>query len=321
MLTDYWVMAQVLGLCCSALLMTVAVWQAVGFLRHWEAGSSTALQLALERRTYLVSAIVKVVLSFQVLLLLLFLYTANHHLPPMLKGAMCAEGVLSAHAWGKPLLWLKVAGILVYTPFWVLHRTDDRFPDYPLTPAKYYWIFPAWLCMGADLCLTVGYFGGLSPDIITTCCSVAFSPVAGGHVHQAWWEQSGPWWPWLLAATWALLMLGQRLRTGIWLVLPLNVLFVAMAALSLRLFFVKYIYGLPSHLCAYDTFLGQYHGIGYLLFGSMLTVLGATIVQVLGRFYAVNTEDLQASRRVIWLAASLATWIPMWYWWAWTGEM
>ena len=115
-------------------------------IRLWSADTTTELQLYLERRSYLIAFMVQFVLIFQILSLFLFLYTVNNHLPGIIKGAMCATG-----SFGMLMimdivhLYLKSAGIIIYAAFLILNYLDNSEPAYPLTPIKYWLVFPAFL--------------------------------------------------------------------------------------------------------------------------------------------------------------------------------
>ena len=145
MFTDYWVIAQLWAQGCALMLLLYASFFAVRSLRFWVGESDSALQTNLERQNYLMSAIMQVGLWFQALSLLMFLHTVNEHLPPLIKGAMCATGTLGINAWGYPLLGLKSLAILVYAIYLFINYLDNQEPAYPLTPHKYWWLFPALL--------------------------------------------------------------------------------------------------------------------------------------------------------------------------------
>ena len=76
-------------------------------LRRWDLRSGSEEQLALERRTYLLSTLVSQVLVFQVGSLFLFIYTADG-LHGLFVGAMCAAGTLNVNAWGYPAFLAKI---------------------------------------------------------------------------------------------------------------------------------------------------------------------------------------------------------------------
>ena len=103
-------------------------------LRHWDLASGSERQLALERRTYLVSAVMSMLLAMELFSLLLFIYSADRmHL--LFVGAMCAAGSLSVNAYGYPALVMKIVNAIACGVWLVLNRLDSHGRDYPLIQA------------------------------------------------------------------------------------------------------------------------------------------------------------------------------------------
>ena len=67
------VLALLLGSALSVLLLVGAALPAVRIIRHWDLQSGSEEQLRLERQTYLVAAIMRLVMGFQIVFLFLFL--------------------------------------------------------------------------------------------------------------------------------------------------------------------------------------------------------------------------------------------------------
>jgi hypothetical protein len=72
------------------------------------------VQLALERRTYLISTLLAYGFGAQLLSLFLFSFTADQ-LHPFFVGAMCAAGTLYVNTYGYPALILKMINFLLVT--------------------------------------------------------------------------------------------------------------------------------------------------------------------------------------------------------------
>ena len=327
MLTDHWVIAQLLSQLCALVLLAGATRYSVSMLRHWNADSSGAVQLSLERKTWLVSSIVQFVLAFQVLALLMFLVTVNQHLPNLIKGAMCATGVLELNPWGYPLLFLKILSVFVYGSYLITNHLDNKEPGYPLTPGKYWLLFPSLLLAGADFVLMWLFFSGIEPDIIATCCSISFIGVKQSGLYGVGTSSGSSVYFYLFFVFFALLT-GSLvlLKKRPLLQLLAAMAFVGVAVLALKTFFVKYIYGLPSHLCLFDIFFGQYHYIGYAIFGAFYALLFSLLVKTL---YHSTRKKLETSHsrlstrtnRVALMAALAAFAIPVAYWLAWNGTL
>jgi hypothetical protein len=327
MLSDYWIASQLLAQFCILLLLLLAGWFAVRMLRHWKQGSLSTLQLALERQSYLVSAIVKLAMLFQFLLLLMLLITLNNHLPGIIRGAMCAAGTLEANAYGYPLLWSKLLALPLYAAFLTMQYLDNAEPGYPLTPHKFWLVLPAVLFIFLETVLMLLYYARLQPDLIVTCCSVAFVSAAES---GAGFEAAPGVWLELSFAGMALGTLG--LLVSLWwkrmaFSQPMAALLYLSATLySLRFFFVKYIYGLPTHFCLYDLFFAHNYYVGYVLFGAYLTVLtGVTALFVHRIFrYRLKEEPVQWHKQLriaLTAAILIGGLLPVFYWLKWPGSL
>ena len=105
-------------------------------IRHWDIGSGSERQLALERRTYLFSTLLAFVLVAQLAALLLFVFNADR-LAVMFVGAMCAVGTLNVNAWGFPSLIMQIAVFFLAAMWLALNHVDTLARDYPLVRIKY----------------------------------------------------------------------------------------------------------------------------------------------------------------------------------------
>lgn len=336
MLNDQWVIVQLIGQTCAWALLLLSFPFSIQILRYWQLEAATELQLKLERKSYLIGTALRFALYFQIITLLLFLYTANHHLSEVIRGAMCATGSLGINEYGYPLLYLKMGSVPFYTTFLILDYLDNREPEYPLTPRKYYIIPLLFILSTLDIYWLFRYFAAISPDVIATCCSVSFLVSAGntgfGFIQRASYlnESLGgfvglglmlmilyAWQLWRKTKPSFLLSAGQLL---------LDILWLGLALYSLKYFFVKYIYGLPNHQCLFDIFFAKYYGIGYLLFASYYLIVLSDIALLclalfgksLSRSYQSLLKNWQQAR-LLGLLAALA--IPLIYWLTWQGAL
>ncbi len=113
----------------AALMVTGSV-VGLRILRTWDPSSSSENQLALERRTYLVSALVGVALWIEIGSALLFVHTVED-LHELFVGAMCATGSLNANPIGWWVLATKAAMVLLFPVWLALNGLDQRAGDYP----------------------------------------------------------------------------------------------------------------------------------------------------------------------------------------------
>jgi hypothetical protein len=244
-------------------------------LRGWDFRSSSERQLALERKTYLVSSIMGYALLFEIVSGLLFLYSVDdiHHLFP---GAMCATGSLNANPVGWAALSLKVVIFFAASLWVVLNAVDQRAEDYPLVRGKYALLFPIAALTGGDLYLQFRYFSGLDPAVITSCCGALFSAandtvaseVAALPVLPTMRAFYGSV---LLMAGLALSCLASRAvlpRCGL---LIATALFFTVSVGSVVTFISSYIYQLPTHHCPFDIIQRNYSYIGYPLYAALFT--------------------------------------------------
>lgn len=121
-------------------------------------------------------------------------------------------------------------------------------------------------------------------------------------------------------------ILSWRQGWNAWVSAIISSAFIAMGILSLKLFFVKYIYGLPSHACLFDIFWGKYYYIGYMIFGSYYALgfaqIAKLVLQQVKPKLSAPTEGIE--RQLQWIgtaAAMMALLVPMLYWLAWQGEL
>src|SRR5208283_2805438 len=152
-----------------SMLLLYSSYYGLLILRKWNIKSGSELQLDLERRTYLISAILTCVFGFQLISLFLYVYTADI-LHPLFAGAMCASGTLTVNTYGYPTLILKVFNFLTAGLWLVLNYTDNRAYDYPLVKSKNKLLIVITPLVLAESYLQTKYFLGLKPDVITSCC-------------------------------------------------------------------------------------------------------------------------------------------------------
>ncbi|BCS55328.1 hypothetical protein [Geobacter sp. SVR] len=266
------VIALVLTSVLISLLLIYAGWYGYHILRKWDLRSGSDFQLRLERRTYLISAILGSVLVFQILSLFLFIFTADA-LHSRFVGAMCAAGSLNVNPYGYPVLLLKIVNCLLAGVWLIVNRADNRGYDYPLIKAKYALLMLLVPLVLMETVALFGYFGGLQANVITSCCGSLFSldkrNIAGDLAA-------------LPAAPMAVLFFGAMVLTmvsGAWFRLKDRggylfsaASFVAfiMAAASLVSFICLYFYELPTHHCPFCLLQQEYGHVGYVLYATLL---------------------------------------------------
>lgn len=266
----------VMALLAAALLLTAmslyAAYYGLEIMRNWDMGSGSERQLALERRTYLISTLAGYTFFFQILSFFLLIYTADA-LHNLFTGAMCAAGSLGANRFGYPLLTLKLINVILGGVWLAFNYLDNRGYDYPLIRWKYGLLLPLALLLSVETLLQFSYFVNLKADMITSCCGALFSPERhglGGEIAALPPETAR-----LLFAV----SFGGYLASGLFAFFRGRgwYLFAAGATLQLLLSigaliscFALYFYELPAHHCPFCILQQEYGYIGYLLYGCLL---------------------------------------------------
>jgi hypothetical protein len=327
MFNDYWVITQLVTLLGAWILLTFSFKTSLHIIRFWDIQKNTNLQINLERKTYLVGSVAYIVLLSQFLMLILFLQTINQHLPPLIRGAMCATGTLGANSYGNLLLYIKLLSLLMYTIFLTLEYLDNLTPNFSFTPFKYYFLFPAWLFLTADVVISILYFINLTPNIITTCCSVAF---LDSTIQEEY--STLPFFKieyiivchFLVVLCW--LLMWSFFKKKVVIKLILSALLSVFSFYTFQYYFVKYIYGLPNHFCIFDTFFIEYYGVGFVWFGAWLCFIFFHSIELI-IFLSQKKIDFSLSKitsiiqKIQLFCFLIIVVLPLIYWISWRGEL
>lgn len=250
-----------------AMLFAIAPF-AVEVIRHWDIASGSERQLKLERRTYLISALLVLVLATQLFALLLFVFNADR-MSTLFVGAMCAVGTLNVNAYGFPALLAQIAVFFLSAMWLTINHADVRATDYPLVRVKYALLLGIAPVLVAVFVLELRYFLGLKADVLTSCCSRLFSDASPGlssdlavlpplHALLGFYCA-------LLLAIAASLRTTPRGRGGYALALSSLLAFAASIAGVLS-FLSPYVYEHPNHHCPFCVLKAEYGYQGYLFY-------------------------------------------------------
>lgn len=280
------VLANLVATASVAGMVAVAGTSGWRILRHWDLASGSEMQLALERRTYLVSTFLAYALGLQLISLFLFVFTAET-LHNLFVGAMCAAGVLNVNAYGYPTLILKVVNFLLAGIWLILNYADNQAYDYPLIRRKY-----ILLCFLAPMVLVEAgfegsYFLNLRADVITSCCGAIFSAEAKDNA-RSWIAALPPlvvlmwFYATLLTTMCAGMMFYFKRRFG-YLYAGLSLTNFVVALLAIICVIALYIYESPTHHCPFCLLQPEYGYVGYLIYLALFlsAVTGAGIAVVL----------------------------------------
>ncbi len=253
------------------LLLASAV--AVSVIRRWDPSSASEVQLALERRTYLISTVMTFIMGLNLMGVFLFVYTLDD-LHRLFVGAMCATGTLNANPIGWKALGLKTALWFLSAAWLVINHIDRHLEDYPLVKTKYTLLLVLTPLYILDLTLTFLYFRGLDPKVITSCCGSLFSE--SGTKLSSTLSTLPPY-----GTIWVFFVSSGLLGCGFFLVLKtkrpafryalslLGLWYLILCIASVVAFIGVYYYELPTHHCPFDILQRQYNYVGYGIYGSM----------------------------------------------------
>jgi len=290
-----------------ALLLAISPF-AVEVIRHWDITSGSERQLKLERRTYLVSTLLSLILATQLLALLLFVFNADR-MAGMLVGAMCAVGTLNANVYGFPALSAQIAAFFLASVWLVIHHVDIQAPDYPLVRMKYALLLGMAPVLVAVFYLQWQYFRGIKADVITSCCSRLFT--AGSRGLSGDVAAMSPR-PAIVVFFGALAgVLGSagytawKRRGGVVLALASASAFVASIA-GIVSFLSLYVYEHPHHHCPFCLLKADYGFQGYWLYVPLFSAtacgLAAGAAQVCARMSSLREIAPRAAGRLATLA-------------------
>ncbi len=151
----------------------------IRIIRRWDLTSGSEEQLALERRTYLISTILSYVFVFEIGSLFLFIYTADS-LHTLFVGAMCAAGALYVDPYGYPTFLLKILNVILAGLWLIVNYVDNQAYDYPLIRKKYALLLILAPLILAESVVQTLYFTQMKADVITSCCGSLFSSEGSG---------------------------------------------------------------------------------------------------------------------------------------------
>jgi hypothetical protein len=258
--------------------------------RKWCSGATDEQQIFLEQKTYLLSSMLKAGVSGCFFSLFWFLHLLNTHFPSLIRGAMCAEGVLRAGEFGSLIIPLKMLILLLLSGLFFLNERDFLYSEMPFTPQKFVWLIPLALLTLFDTTLTFYFVGSLQPDLLTNCCSASsFAPSVSGEAENNFFKISGEIYAVLFAVFSVIFLLMLSKGSKLWLGAA-EIFYFFAGFFSLQNFFTAYIYENFSHNCLYDLFLAENYRLGYVLFAAYFFILFDSLQNIMPYFYAKHEK-------------------------------
>ncbi|RAU20325.1 hypothetical protein CU669_18950 [Paramagnetospirillum kuznetsovii] len=262
------IIALLLASLVGTLMVASSVPFAVRVLRSWDTASGSERQLEMEKRTYLVSTLLVVVLLSELASLILFVFNADR-MASLFVGAMCAVGTLNVNDFGFPTLYLKILVFFAAAGWLALNHVDSRGFDYPLVRVKYGALIALAPVLAGAAGVQLAYFLGLRADVIASCCSTLFSgstQVTSDKLAAVAPEAALA----ALAAILGLVMLiGRRVLSSgkggvVYAIASLVAFAVSLEAVVAAI--SVYVYELPHHHCPFCILKGEYGHVGYALY-------------------------------------------------------
>lgn len=284
-------------------------WQ---ILRRWNLANGSEGQLAMERRTYLFSSLVALVLGVQLAALLLFVFNADR-MSEMFVGAMCAVGTLQVNAWGFPALVAQIAVFFAASQWLLINHLDNQARDYPLVRLKYALLLFLVPLLALSFGLQLAYFKGLRADVITSCCGSLFSgesrgisgEMAGADPRLAMGLYFGSLGLAVAALGSYVLRPAPGRGNGLLAGLASGLVFPA-ALTGIISFLSLYIYEHPHHHCPFCILKPEYGYRGYALYLPLFlgcaAGLGVGVLQLFRRRPSLAALVLPLAQRLAWVA-------------------
>ncbi len=301
MFLNSWAIALTIVSFLSCFLMIVAGRTALRVLRFWDLSSDANTQIKLEGEIWLSSTLVMYGACFQIISLVLLVFTADYF-AGFLPGAMCATGALLASNYGMPLLYVKLVASFGAGLWIVVHRLDISVEEYPLVKFKYVMLLLLVPLLLGDLYLQTRYIISLSPDIITSCCAIVFDNAQSVSTLSGVVQE-----PLILfysagcgMLVWGVVCRRVMGRAFVMLYGLGMVIYLLIAVDTIISTLSSYIYAMPYHNCPFCIVKGEYHFIGLFLyaslFGSVFFGVSSAFVQLFHREKSLANSITSAER-------------------------
>lgn len=263
----------------------IAFYLSFNIYRFWDINQTTVLQYGLEKRLYLANTIIKFIFSIKLPLFLFFIFTLDK-ISNVIKGAMCAAGVVDATVYGLYLLALKIVNIYLFV-FWLkLNYLDINHQHLPYTRKKSLLFISIFFLLVAEIVLDFLFFDAINIDKIVSCCGNIYSSSASSLISSAF--KIEPFYLYIIFyGFYALMILFYILRSREFYA-TINLLFIPISLVAIITLFSPYIYELPTHHCPFCLMQSDYYFVGYFIYS----------VGFLGTSYGLMVaffEDFQSS--------------------------
>lgn len=245
------------------IFLTISLMLSVDLFLKWNFQSTSNLQYKLEKRSYLISTIIKYIFFLKLPLFLFFIYSVDG-LSDIIIGAMCSVGVIDASSYGTPLLILKVVNLYLFGFWLIIHYGDLKYPELPFTKIKFGFFIVASFLIIIEIILDFLMFDSIDLTKLALCCGSLFSNTSTSYLAILFSIDSWNYF-YLLFVSYSMNVFFYIKRNDSMFSLA-NIIFLIVAIISLIMFFSTYIYELPTHHCPFCILQKEYFYIGYILY-------------------------------------------------------
>lgn len=245
------------------LFLVISLFLTLDLLQKWDFSSTSMTQYKLEKRSYLVSTIIKYIFFIKLPLFLFFIYSIDG-LSDIIIGAMCSAGVIDASSYGIPLLILKLVNLYLFGFWLIIHYGDLRYPDLRFTKVKFTFFIVASILIISEIILDFLMFESIDLEKIAVCCGSLFSNASTSYLGVLF-TIDVTYYAYFFYIIF-LFNLIVFVKKNDYLFSIGNVLFLIISIISLIMFFSTYIYELPTHHCPFCILQKEYFFVGYFLY-------------------------------------------------------
>lgn len=257
----------------TAMMAAVSVYS-LKITRKWNSQSTDDTQAELEKRSILISLIIRFITALKIPMLFLLIYSTEK-MSVLPSGTACCYTVLSSTLYGKLLFLLTVINIFALAVWLIIDFYDHRSETSPYTVVKAktaLWIMPMIAAETALFIFTFIMTSVSQPEIYSAPASQPIGPEA--QLISAFF----------LCLTYAVLTWGY-LRGRYNFFYGTNIFFLLSAAISLVYLTGVYVYQAPVIRCPFCMLSDTYEQAGYFFFGFLFigtaSGLGAMVMKLI----------------------------------------
>lgn len=233
----------------------------------WDISATTPQQYQLEKKSFLISTIIKYTFVIKLMVFPYFVMTMDL-ISAKIPGAMCATGVFSASIYGHYVLGIKLITLFYFGLWLAIHHYDVGHEDSPYTKGKFKLLILICFIFMLEMGLELAMFKDIDPGKIVSCCGTLFGGSTISPTSEMLTDPNTTMK--IFYGSIVFLVMTYLLRFPL-LYLFSSVVILVTSIMSLIYFFSSYVYELPVHKCPFCLIQSEYHYMGYglylLLFG------------------------------------------------------